>query len=44
MSETLAKGINGSELVTLEGTGHLSNLEDPDGFTEALGTLLGRVG
>jgi pimeloyl-ACP methyl ester carboxylesterase len=43
MSETLAKGISGSELVTLEGAGHLSNLEDPDGFTEALRGTLARV-
>jgi pimeloyl-ACP methyl ester carboxylesterase len=44
MSETIAKGITGSELVTLEGAGHLSNLEDPEGFTRALRDLLGRSG
>jgi pimeloyl-ACP methyl ester carboxylesterase len=43
MSETLAKGITGSELVTLEGAGHLSNLEDPEGFTQALRGLVTRV-
>ena len=43
MSETLAKGISGAELVTLEGAGHLSNLEDPDGFTRALRDTLARV-
>jgi pimeloyl-ACP methyl ester carboxylesterase len=44
MSETLAKGISGSELVTLEGAGHLSNLQDPDGFTRALREALKRSG
>jgi len=44
MSETIAKGITGSELVTLEGAGHLSNLEDPEGFTRALRDLLARSG
>jgi 3-oxoadipate enol-lactonase len=43
MSETLAKGISGAELVTLEGAGHLSNLEDPDGFARALRDMLARV-
>jgi pimeloyl-ACP methyl ester carboxylesterase len=43
MSATLAKGISGAELVTLEGAGHLSNLEDPDGFTRALRDTLARV-
>jgi pimeloyl-ACP methyl ester carboxylesterase len=44
MSETIAKGITGSELITLEGAGHLSNLEDPEGFTGALRGLLSRSG
>jgi len=44
MSETIAKGIVGSELITLEGAGHLSNLQDPEGFTGALRDLLGRSG
>jgi pimeloyl-ACP methyl ester carboxylesterase len=44
MSETIAKGITGSELITLEGAGHLSNLEDPEGFTGALRDLLSRSG
>jgi len=44
MSETIAKGITGSELITLEGAGHLSNLEDPQGFTGALRDLLRRSG
>ena len=42
MSETLAKGISGSDLIVLEGAGHLSNLEDPEGFTRALRDLLSR--
>ena len=44
MSETIAKGISGAELVTLEGAGHLSNLEDPEGFTRALREALSRAG
>ena len=44
MSETISKGIPGSELVTLEGAGHLSNLEDPDGFAGAVRDLLKRAG
>lgn len=44
MSETIAKGIPGADLVTLEGAGHLSNLEDPEGFTRALRDTLARVG
>jgi pimeloyl-ACP methyl ester carboxylesterase len=44
VSAPMAEAIPGSELVTLEGAGHLSNLEDPGGFTEGLRTLLGRVG
>lgn len=43
MSETLARGISGSELITLEGAGHLSNLEDPSGFTQAVRDFLGRI-
>jgi pimeloyl-ACP methyl ester carboxylesterase len=35
-SERLHKEIRGSELVILEGAGHLSNLEAPEAFTAAL--------
>jgi pimeloyl-ACP methyl ester carboxylesterase len=44
VTESIAKGIPEAELVTLEGAGHLSNLEDPDGFTRALRDLLARLG
>jgi 3-oxoadipate enol-lactonase len=44
MSEAMAEAIPGSELVVLDGAGHLSNLEAPDAFTDALRTLLRRVG
>jgi 3-oxoadipate enol-lactonase len=43
MSEPMAEAIPGAEMVTLVGAGHLSNLEEPEGFTEALRTLLGRA-
>ncbi len=44
MSETMAAAIRGSELVVLDGAGHLSNLEDPNGFSTALRGLCDRVG
>jgi 3-oxoadipate enol-lactonase len=44
MSESMAGAIDGASLVVLEGAGHLSNLEDPEGFTDALRALVGRVG
>jgi pimeloyl-ACP methyl ester carboxylesterase len=44
MSEAMAEAIPRSELVVLDGAGHLSNLEAPDAFTEALRALLHRVG
>jgi 3-oxoadipate enol-lactonase len=44
MSETMAGAIPGAELVVLDGAGHLSNLEQPQGFTDALRGLLGRTG
>ncbi len=43
MSEALAAAIPGARLVVLEGAGHLSNLEEPDGFTEAVRDLLRRT-
>lgn len=43
LSEAMAEAIPGADLVVLEGAGHLSNLEDPEGFTEALRGLLGRT-
>jgi 3-oxoadipate enol-lactonase len=44
MSEALASAITEANLVILEGAGHLSNLEDPDGFTDALRALIARSG
>jgi pimeloyl-ACP methyl ester carboxylesterase len=44
MSEPMADTIPGATLVVLEGAGHLSNLEDPEGFTDALRALVARAG
>lgn len=44
VTEPIAKAIPGAELVSLEGAGHLSNLEDPDGFNRALRDLVARLG
>ena len=35
-AQTLAAGIRGAQLVTLDGAGHLSNLEQPDRFNQAV--------
>jgi 3-oxoadipate enol-lactonase len=43
ISEPMAHAIPNAELVTLNGAGHLSNLEEPDGFTAALRQLIQRV-
>lgn len=42
-SEAMAAAIPRSELVLLPKAGHLSNLETPMAFTEALGRFLGRI-
>jgi 3-oxoadipate enol-lactonase len=44
MSEAMAGAIKDAELVVLGGAGHLSNLEDPNGFTAALRALIERAG
>jgi 3-oxoadipate enol-lactonase len=44
MSEAMAEAIPNAELVVLEGAGHLSNLEDSEGFLSALRKLAARVG
>ena len=44
MSEAMASAIPDAELVVLEGAGHLSNLEDPEGFNAAIEGILDRVG
>jgi 3-oxoadipate enol-lactonase len=40
----MAEQIPNADLVTLEGAGHLSNLEDPQGFSDALRRHLDRIG
>ena len=42
-SETLASAMPGAELVLLSGVGHLSNLEAPMAFTDALTGFLSRM-
>lgn len=44
MSEAMAEAIPDAELVVLDGAGHLSNLENPEGFLSALRKLAARVG
>lgn len=44
MSEALAAGIPGSDLVILHGAGHLSNLESPKEFASVLEDIVGRAG
>ena len=44
MAQTIADGIPGAELTVLDGAGHLSNLESPEWFTEAVRNLLRRMG
>lgn len=44
MSEAMAREIPDAELTVLDGAGHLSNLEDAEGFTAALRGLLRRAG
>ncbi|MDQ4004857.1 MAG: alpha/beta hydrolase [Actinomycetota bacterium] len=44
VSEAMATDIRGSEVVVLEGAGHLSNLEEPQGFTTALRGIVDRAG
>jgi pimeloyl-ACP methyl ester carboxylesterase len=44
VTSAMAEEIRGSELVLLEGAGHLSNLEEPDGFTTALRGICDRAG
>lgn len=42
MSQELAQGIAGAQLVMLEGAGHLSNIERPHEFNEAVSAFLHR--
>lgn len=43
-AEAMQRGIAGSRLVLLPRAGHLSNLEEPDGFNRALREFLAEVG
>jgi 3-oxoadipate enol-lactonase len=44
VSSPMAEAIPQADLVILEGAGHLSNLEDPQGFNTALRAVLSRAG
>ena len=44
LSESMAAAIPDAQLVVLDGAGHLSNFEAPDGFLEAIRLLLARGG
>lgn len=44
LSRSMAAEIPDAELVVLDGAGHISNLEDPEGFLGAVRGLLGRAG
>ena len=40
----IAEGVDGAELLRIEGAGHLSNLEAPEAFDEALAGVLTALG
>ena len=40
LAEDMHRAISGSELVVIQGAGHLTNLEDPAAFTDALARFL----
>ena len=42
-SELMQREIRGSRLVVIEGAGHVSNLEQPAKFNEALGSFLNAI-
>jgi 3-oxoadipate enol-lactonase len=44
VSSPMAQAIPQADLVILDGAGHLSNLEDPEGFNTAVRALLSRAG
>jgi pimeloyl-ACP methyl ester carboxylesterase len=44
LSEALAAGIPGAELVTIPGAGHLANQEQPEAFNRAVADFMGRLG
>jgi pimeloyl-ACP methyl ester carboxylesterase len=43
LSRAMQRAIRGAELVILPRAGHLSNLEQPDAFNDALAGFLDRV-
>lgn len=43
LSEAMARGIPGAELVVVPGAGHYPNLEDPAAFNAAVAAFLGRL-
>lgn len=43
LSEEICRGIAGAELVVLPAAGHLSNVENPEAFTDSLLAFLGQV-
>jgi Predicted hydrolases or acyltransferases (alpha/beta hydrolase superfamily) len=43
LARRMAERIRGAQLVVLEGCGHLSNLEQPERFNEALLAFLSKV-
>jgi 3-oxoadipate enol-lactonase len=44
MAEEIHQAMPGSELVIIPSAAHLSNLEQPDAFNEALGDFLDKAG
>jgi len=44
MAEEIHRAIPGSELVVIPSAAHLSNLEQPDAFNQALAAFLDKVG
>lgn len=44
ISEVLARGIPGAQLVVIPDAGHLSNLEQPEAFNAALASFYDRIG
>jgi 3-oxoadipate enol-lactonase len=44
VSGPMAEAIPGGEVLVIEGAGHLSNLEQPDAFNEALEEHVERAG
>lgn len=43
LAESMAARVAGARLVTIEGAGHLSNLEQPQGFNDAVAAFVGGI-